>query len=198
MPATECIENLSPSWDETHYDMDLVGNDWLNLTQNSMYKMDRFLDTTLSGGSGDKYDPTHTRPLGYYDQTDLPFYYELATQFATDDNWYSPIAANTVPNRMYLFAGTSYGHAFPPTDPNDPAWQRPTILPRPDGRGNHLALLLPGQQRVPGELGRLERSPDPGQCAQHSGVLQHSRQPECGQAIAAGDLHRARQLDRTG
>ena len=125
---TECIENLSPSWDETHYDMDLVGNDWLNLTLNSQYKMDRFLDTTLSGGSGDQYDPTHSRPLGYYDQTDLPYYYELATQFATSDTFYSPIPANTVPNRMYLFSGTSYGHAFPPQDPNDPAWQRPTFF----------------------------------------------------------------------
>ena len=125
---TECIENLSPSWDETHYDMDLQGNDWLHLTQDSMYKMDRFLDTTLSGGSGDQYDPTHSRPLGYYDQTDLPFYYELATQFVTDDQWRSPIPANTVPNRMYLFSGTSYGHAFPPTSPSDPAWQRPTIF----------------------------------------------------------------------
>ena len=46
---TECIENLSPSWDETHYDMDLVGNDWLHLTPNSQYLMDRFLFTTLSG-----------------------------------------------------------------------------------------------------------------------------------------------------
>ena len=125
---TECIENLSPSWDETHYDMDLVGNDWLNLTQDSMYKMDRFLDTTLSGGTGDQYDPTHSRPLGYYDQTDLPYYYELATQFTTDDYWYSPEPANTVPNRMYLFAATSYGHAFPPNNPNDPAWQRPTFF----------------------------------------------------------------------
>lgn len=125
---TECIENLSPSWDETHYDMDLVGNDWLNLTDTSVYKMDRFLDTTLSGGSGDKYDPTHSRPLGYYDQTDLPYYYELATQFTTSDTWYSPIAANTVPNRMYLFSGTSYGHAFPPNAHDDPAWQRPTIF----------------------------------------------------------------------
>ncbi|MGC2110236.1 MAG: alkaline phosphatase family protein [Candidatus Korobacteraceae bacterium] len=125
---TECIENLSPSWDETHYDMDLVGNDWLNLTQSSQYLMDRFLDTTLSGGSGDQYDPNHTRPLGYYDQTDLPFYYELATQFATDDNWYSPIPANTIPNRMYLFAATSYGHGYPVSDPNDPVWQRPTIF----------------------------------------------------------------------
>jgi len=125
---TECIENLSPSWDETHYDMDLVGNDWLNLTQNSMYKMDRFLDTTLSGGTGDRYDPTHSRPLGYYDQTDLPYYYELATQYTTDDNWHSPEPANTIPNRMYLFAATSYGHAFPPNNPNDPAWQRRTIF----------------------------------------------------------------------
>jgi phospholipase C len=125
---TECTENLSPAWSETHYDMDLVGNDWLHLSNKSKYLMDRFLDTTLSAGTGDQYDPTHTRPLGYYDQTDLPFYYELATQFATSDTWYSPIPANTVPNRMYLFAATSYGHGYPPTDPNDPAWQRPTIF----------------------------------------------------------------------
>ena len=125
---TTCIENLSPSWDDTHYDMDLVGNDWLALTQSSIFKMDRFLDTTLSGGSGDKYDPTHSRPLGYYNQNDLPFYYELGARFATSDAWYSPMPANTIPNRMYLFAATSYGHAFPPTSPSDPAWQRPTIF----------------------------------------------------------------------
>ena len=125
---TECIENLSPSWDETHYDMDLVGGDWMNLSPSSQYLMDRFLDTTLSGGTGDQYDPTHTRPLGYYDQTDLPFYYELATQFATSDTWYSPIPANTIPNRMYLFAATSYGHGYPVSDPNDPVWQQPTIF----------------------------------------------------------------------
>jgi phospholipase C len=125
---TECIENLSPSWDETHYDMDLVGNDWMDLTLQSQYLMDRFLDTTLSGGSGDQYDPTHSRPLGYYDQTDMPFYYELGAQFTTSDTWYSPIPANTVPNRMYLFSATSHGHAFPPTDPNDPAWQVETFF----------------------------------------------------------------------
>lgn len=125
---TECIENLSPSWDESHYDMDLVGDDWMNLTPNSQYLMDKFLWTTLSGGTGDKYDPTHSRPLGYYDSSDLPFYYELATQFATSDTWYSPLPANTIPNRMYLFAATSYGHAYPVSNPNDPVWQRPTIF----------------------------------------------------------------------
>lgn len=123
---TECIEGLSPAWNETHYDMDLVGDDWLNLTPSSQFLMDRFLITTRSVPA--QYDPTQTRPLGYYDQTDLPYYYELAAQFATDDAWYSPNPANTVPNRMYLFAATSYGHGYPPTDPNDPAWQRPTIF----------------------------------------------------------------------
>ena len=123
---TECIENLSPAWSETHYDMHLVGDDWLHLSNNSQYLMDRFLFTTRSVPA--QYDPTQTRPLGYYDQTDLPYYYELATQFATSDTFYSPIAANTVPNRMYLFAATSYGHGYPPENPNDPGWQRPTIF----------------------------------------------------------------------
>jgi phospholipase C len=121
---TECTDNTAPGWDESHSDMDLVGRDWLNITQNSKFLMDYF----LYNSPPEEGDPMVTRPLGIYDQTDLPFYYELATQFTTDDNWYSPVAASTVPNRMYLFAGTSYGHAYAPSEQNDPAWQRPTIF----------------------------------------------------------------------
>ena len=121
---SECVDNLSAGWDETHTDMDLVGGDWLNLTQNSSYLMDLFLYSTAPRPE----DPLQTRSLAYYDQTDIPYYYELATQFTTDDSWYSPLAGNTVPNRMYLFAATSYGHAQPPASQNDPAWQQPTIF----------------------------------------------------------------------
>ncbi len=131
---TECTENLSPAWTEAHVDMDLVGNDWLNLTQDSIFKMDQFLDVDWADWWGTN-DPQHTRPLGYYDQTDLPYYYELATQFTTDDYWYSPAATYTVPNRMYLFSGTSHGHAFAPTNPTDPAWDRPTIFKLLTARG---------------------------------------------------------------
>ncbi len=131
---TECTENLSPGWDETHFDMDLASNDWLHLTQNSVFKMDQFLDVDWADWWG-TYDPQHTRPLGYYDQTDVPYYYELATQFTTDDSWYSPVASNTVPNRMYLFSGTSHGHGFAPTNQNDPAWNRPTIFKLLTARG---------------------------------------------------------------
>jgi phospholipase C len=125
---TMCTENISPAWDESHYDMHLSDWDWLNVNQNSTFLMDLFLDVNWVNGLGGKWDTQHTRPLGYYDQMDLPFYYELATQFTTDDAWYSPIAANTVPNRMYLFSGTSYGHAFAPASQNDPAWQQETIF----------------------------------------------------------------------
>jgi phospholipase C len=108
--------------------MHLLGWDWRNLDQNSQFMMDLFLDVNWSNGTGGVYDIQHSRPLGFYDQTDLPFYYELATQFTTDDAWYSPVPTNTVPNRMYLFSATSYGHAFAPAKQTDPAWQQPTIF----------------------------------------------------------------------
>lgn len=120
---TECIEGLNPNWNQSHEDMDLVGNNWLNLTSSSQFLMDLFL---LTSGPG-QYDPTDSRPLGYYDWTDLPFYYELATQFDTSDTIYSPVPAATEINRAYLFAATSYGNIFDPAT-NNWMWQRPTIF----------------------------------------------------------------------
>lgn len=122
--TTACTENLTPSWDESHYDVDLRGTSWQQTTQPgwvldpSAFKMDNFLQTTASitqVNAND--DPNGTRPLGYYDQTDLPFYYDLATFFATSDRWFSPMMANTIPNRMYVFAATSFGHVFPDNPP---------------------------------------------------------------------------------
>ena len=120
---TECTEGLNPNWNETHYDMDVVGNDWLHLTSDSQYLMDKFLFTTGYA----QYDPTDTRPLGYYDWTDLPFYYELATQFDTSDTFYSPTPDATIINRSYLLAGTSYGNVFTPGS-NSQLWYRPTLF----------------------------------------------------------------------
>ncbi|HYY70622.1 MAG TPA: alkaline phosphatase family protein [Terriglobales bacterium] len=128
---TVCTENLSPSWNESHHDVALKGGDsaWPKTTTftASSFGMKNFLDTT--GSVPQKYDPNGTRAMGYYDQTDLPYYYELATQFATSDRWYSPLLANTIPNRMYLFTGTSFGHVRP-DDNLKPAggWTQPTIF----------------------------------------------------------------------
>lgn len=55
------------------------------------------------------YDPTGSRAMGYYDQTDLPYYYGLASAFATSDRYFCSLLGPTYPNRMYLYAGTSFG-----------------------------------------------------------------------------------------
>src|SRR5262249_49019874 len=96
-------ENLTPSWNESHFDIDRQSD--------GTFKMDRFALTTHSVTH--KFDETGLRALGFYDQTDLPYYYELATQFATSDSFHSPLLANTVPNRQYMFCATSQGRIFP-------------------------------------------------------------------------------------
>ena len=100
---TVCTENLSPSWNESH-----------NIVDGG--KMDNFLKTVAKSVPS-SIDPTGTRAMGFYDQTDLPSYYDAATRFATSDRFFSPILANTVPNRIYLFTATSFGNTPPPSPP---------------------------------------------------------------------------------
>ncbi len=127
--ATVCTGPVTPAWEESHHDVSLLGGDsaWATTTTftNSSFLMQGFLDTTTS--VPDSNDPNGTRVMGYYNQQDLPYYYDLATFFATSDRWYSPVLANTVPNRMYLMAGTSFGHEFPDTS-GHPAYAAPTIF----------------------------------------------------------------------
>jgi len=54
------------------------------------------------------------RAMGYYDGTDLPYYYFMASNFATSDRWYSPMPGNTAANRVFLMAATTHGHAHNP------------------------------------------------------------------------------------
>src|SRR5262249_27787518 len=96
-------ENLTPSWNESHFD--------INQQPDGSFKMDRFALTTHSVPH--KFDEPGLRAMGFYDQSDLPYYHELAIQFATSDSFYSPLLANTVPNRQYLFCATSQGRIFP-------------------------------------------------------------------------------------
>jgi phospholipase C len=49
------------------------------------------------------------RSLYYYDQTDLPFYYQLATTFSIADHYHCALLGPTWPNRMYTYAATSFG-----------------------------------------------------------------------------------------
>lgn len=127
--GTVCTAGVSPAWKESHHDVSLVGGDsaWPSTTTftDSSFLMQGFLDTTTS--IYDSNDPNGSRVMGYYNQDDLPYYYDLATFFATSDRWYSPVLANTIPNRMYLMAGTSFGHEYPDTS-GHPAYSAATIF----------------------------------------------------------------------
>ena len=100
-----CTEDLSSFWNESH-------NDWNHASPTSgVSLMDGFAN---SAGNNSRHSPTGfdidgKRVMGYYDETDLPYYYFMATQFAISDRWFSAVMSNTPSNRMYAVAATSHG-----------------------------------------------------------------------------------------
>jgi phospholipase C len=63
--------------------------------------------------------PTDDDTMGFYNQDDLPYYYDLAQSFAISDRFFASVVGPTFPNRSYLVAATSFGHlttndTFPP------------------------------------------------------------------------------------
>jgi phospholipase C len=122
---TVCTEGINFAWNESHTDMDLQAPDTFLDTDFSKatFRMDKFAQTVNLTTK----DPNGTRQMGYYNQADLPYYYELATQFATSDRFFSSIPSNTLPNRMYMFTGTSFGHIAAAT-PGSGGWAQKTIF----------------------------------------------------------------------
>jgi phospholipase C len=88
-------------------------------------KMDGFVHTaegyakhciasgTCSGGEFT--DLVGRRAMGYYDQDYLNYYYYMVSQFALSDRWFSPIASESIPNRIAtLTGGTTQGPVWDP------------------------------------------------------------------------------------
>ena len=115
---TQCIENPSPSWNESHVDWDYedqLGKD--------PAKLNGFVHTAAHDartGNPPFNDVNGIRAMGYYDWTDLNYYYFMASNFGTSDRFFNPAMTRTHPNRMYMVAGTSQGYAYPVgTNAND-------------------------------------------------------------------------------
>jgi phospholipase C len=78
--------------------------------------MDGFVITANGYASGKGYfDQRGVRSIGYYNFGDLPYYYFMATQFATSDRFFSPNPSSSPTNRLFALAATSIGRVFPPT-----------------------------------------------------------------------------------
>jgi len=110
-------DNLSPAWNESHF--------YANY-QNSKFKMDAWMKQTTPSIPSNV-DPHYTRSMGYYDCSDIPFYCEVATQFATSDRFHSSVMSGTIVNRAFLLSATS-GGMIRPSNPF-PA-EAPTIFRR--------------------------------------------------------------------
>jgi phospholipase C len=61
--------------------------------------------------------------IGHYEQTDLPFYYFLASTYAIADHYFPSVRSGTFPNRDYLLLGTSDGV----TATQFSVWPSPTL-----------------------------------------------------------------------
>jgi phospholipase C len=115
--STYCeVADLDHSWNGTHRQWD-----------NGL--MDGFTATNAMTA-----DPTGSRTMGYYDKTDLPFYYGLYSTFGTGDHYFASALTQTFPNRFYLLAGTSFGHIRNDLPPSN-GYTQPTIFNLLDAAG---------------------------------------------------------------
>jgi phospholipase C len=88
--ATGCIHDVAHSWTASHKQWNGGKNDGFWLTNHS----------PAADGA---------RALGYFDGSDLTFYYGLAKAFGISDAHHCSLLGPTWVNRMYYVAGTSWG-----------------------------------------------------------------------------------------
>jgi len=101
-----CTEDLSSYWNESH-------NDWNHFAPTTATPlMDGYANSAGNNSRNTTppgFDINGQRVMGYYDDSDLPYYYFMATQFAMSDAWFSPLMSNTPSSRLYAMAATSHG-----------------------------------------------------------------------------------------
>jgi phospholipase C len=99
--------DLDHSWPSSHLEGNLPNpNNMLKSSPNNGFVIvndkTEQIDTVESATEDDT--------MGFYNETDLPFYYSLAQTFAIDDQYFCDVVGPTIPNRFYLMAATSFGH----------------------------------------------------------------------------------------
>jgi phospholipase C len=111
-----CTEDLSSDWNESHKEMNLTNPS--DVTTSAA--MDGFAQTAYDVGKyveslgGTMTDQTGRRAMHYYDDSDLNYYYFMASNFATSDAFHTAVPSRFV-TRLYVYSGTSQGYAHAPT-----------------------------------------------------------------------------------
>jgi phospholipase C len=116
--SRRCVApDLDHGWASTHREANFKSpND--TLFQELMDGFVRINDLTEQIDNGTE-NATDDQTMAFYNQQEIPFYYELAQKFAVNDRYFASVLGPTFPNRSYLMAATSFGHlttsdSFPP------------------------------------------------------------------------------------
>jgi len=116
--SRRCVApDLNHSWFPTHQEANYSNPD-NTLGQSLSDGFVRVNDLTEQIDNGVE-SPTDDQTMSFYNQNEIPFYYDLAQKFAISDRHFSSALGPTFPNRSYLLAATSFGHlttndTFPP------------------------------------------------------------------------------------
>jgi len=124
--TSTCVDDNSSSWlpsygDVNRYDFSsgrLISMDGFVHTAEGYSKFCSIPANNCTGGQFT--DLTGQRAMGYYDGSFLNYYYYMASQFAVSDRWFSPVASESVPNRIAaMTGGTTQGLVHDPGTDED-------------------------------------------------------------------------------
>ena len=93
----------SQSWHATHHQWDEGKCDGFVTSTQVVVPAGGSVDPRLCEGA------SATVGMGYWSESDLPFYYGLARTFPLADRWFGSCLGPTFPNRRFLIAGTAHG-----------------------------------------------------------------------------------------
>ena len=111
------IPDLDHGWGGTHSEVNFA-NPNNTLFQSLSDGFVRVNDKSEQPDNGVE-NATEDQTMAFYNQNEIPFYYDLAQKFALSDRYFQSVLGPTFPNRSYLMAATSFGHLttaeiFPP------------------------------------------------------------------------------------
>jgi phospholipase C len=107
-PSRCVIPDLDHSWFGTHREVNFLSPNrtLTSFLGDGFVRVNDITEQPDNGTEGSTEDQT----IGYYNQDDLPFYYDLAQKFAISDRYFASVLGPTFPNRSYFMAATSFGH----------------------------------------------------------------------------------------
>ena len=121
-----CVDDNSSSWlpsfgDVNRYDFSparTIDMDGFVHTAEGYAKFCSIPANNCTGGLFT--DLAGQRAMGYYDEGYLNYYYYMASQFAVSDRWFSPVASESIPNRIAtMTGGTTEGLVHDPGSNED-------------------------------------------------------------------------------